>query len=336
MPQGNPAAFVAPSFPVVVLPPLSEWFLSGTAAQNYTADLEAGNLIRSDIGSLKSHIDEPYGLGMWTQQIPANDHRSQRLRFSGYIRAENVEKWAGLWMRVDDAQGQLLSFDFMQSRPIHGTQPWARYEVVLDVPKEGTTIAFGILLDGRGEIWLRDVLMEIVDSSIVTTNWGPPRQQAVGLNFESDIFAWGLTGNYPYDYNYVIDTSMVYEGNQGGYLYSRTEAPTDFGAVGQAIQVGLYLNRRLQLSGYLKTEEVEKSAGLWLRVDDTDGRMLSFDNMADRSISGTTDWQPYSVVVDVPSTGSVVNFGVWLEGRGEVWMDDFEFEIISEDVITPP
>ncbi len=223
----------------------------------------------------------------------------------------------------------------MQSRLIHGTQPWARYEVVLDVSKESATVVFGVLLDGRGQIWISDVLMEIVDSSVVTTNWGPPRPQAVGLDFEADIFAWGLTGDSPYDYDYTINPEVAHTGNQSGYLYSRIENPMNSGAVGQMIQAARYLGQRVRLSGYLKTEAIEKSAGFWLRVDDADGRVLNFDNMQDRPVVGTTDWQLYDIVLEVPSTGAIIGLGAWLEGSGQLWVDDFQIEIVGEATTIP-
>lgn len=328
-PLPNPAT-APPTFPIVILPAMSEWLLNDTAVQHYTIEVKASNFIEGEVGLLKSLTNEPYGVGFWSQQILADEYQGQRLIFSGYIRTENIEKWAGLWMRVEDEQGQLLSFDFMQSRPIHGTQPWTKTEVVLDIPNEGANVVFGILLDGPGQIWVKEVSMEIVDMTIATTNWGPPRPQPVGLDFESDIFAWGLTGLNPYDYAYATDTGVFYTGSQSGHLYSLIETPKDSGAIGQAVQAKLYINRQIRLSGYLKTSEVEKSAGLWLRVDDTEGRELSFDNMRGRPIVGTTDWQQYSVVIDVPPTSAVINFGVWLDGKGEVWADDFQIEIVEE------
>lgn len=40
--------------------------------------------------------------------------------------------------------------------------------------------------------------------------------------------------------------------------------------------------------------------GLWFRVDGTTGKSLSFDNMQDRAVKGTTEWARYEIVLDVP------------------------------------
>jgi hypothetical protein len=57
----------------------------------------------------------------------------------------------------------------MQDRPIVGTSGWQRYEVILDVPKNSAQIAIGIVLSGKGQIWLSNVQFEIVSSRVPTT-----------------------------------------------------------------------------------------------------------------------------------------------------------------------
>jgi hypothetical protein len=54
---------------------------------------------------------------------------------------------AGLWMRVD-YYDVVLAFDNMQNRGVK-TKDWAKYEIVLFVPEEATSISYGTLLDGQ-------------------------------------------------------------------------------------------------------------------------------------------------------------------------------------------
>ena len=68
-------------------------------------------------------------------------------------------------------------------------------------------------------------------------------------------------------------------------------------------------------------------AGLWLRVDGKgETKSLSFDNMQDRSIKGTTDWTKYVIILDVPDNSSTLNFGALLSGTGKIWFDNITFE----------
>ncbi|KAB2352595.1 hypothetical protein [Actinomadura rudentiformis] len=46
--------------------------------------------------------------------------------------------------------------------------------------------------------------------------------------------------------------------------------------------------------------------------------MLAFDNMGDRPVRGTADWQRYEVVLDVPRAAVNVAYGVLLVGAGVV------------------
>jgi hypothetical protein len=124
---------------------------------------------------------ESRGFGTMMQCIDPADYAGKRVRFSGYVKAEEVTSWAGLWMRVDgptppnpDAPVALpktipLGFDNMQDRPIRGTRDWTRYDVVLDVARDATNICLGILLDGEGKVWLNGVTFEVVGTDISTT-----------------------------------------------------------------------------------------------------------------------------------------------------------------------
>ena len=103
------------------------------------------------------------------QSISAEKYKGSKVRLSGLVKSEEVTDWAGLWMR-DDKRSEVLAFDNMQNRGIRGTTGWQRYYVVLDVPKDATQIAFGILLSGPGLVWLNDPKPEIVNADEAPTN----------------------------------------------------------------------------------------------------------------------------------------------------------------------
>ncbi len=58
----------------------------------------------------------------------------------------------------------------MGNRPIKGTGDWKRYEIVLDVPGNSINIAFGILLTGKGKVWMDDLQFEVVGKDVPTTD----------------------------------------------------------------------------------------------------------------------------------------------------------------------
>ena len=102
------------------------------------------------------------------------------------MKAEEVADWAGLWMRVDKGS-TAVSFDNMKDRPIKGTTAWQNYEVILDVPQNATAIAFGILLNKSGSVWLNSVKFESVSTDVPATGNAPVQlpEGPTNLNFEN-------------------------------------------------------------------------------------------------------------------------------------------------------
>ena len=70
------------------------------------------------------------------QQFSADRFLGKRVRFAAFVKAQDVEGWAGLWMRLDGRFSVTLKLDNMQNRPIRGTSEWNLYSCVLDVPPE--------------------------------------------------------------------------------------------------------------------------------------------------------------------------------------------------------
>ncbi len=129
------------------------WFLAGDTPQDYAYGIDPTLTLNGKASaSLKAGVAQPAGFGTLMQAFQGIEDRGKRLRMSGSVKAQVVEQWAGLWMRVDGEGGKVLSFDNMQNRQIQGTRDWKQYEVVLDVPAESVGIYFGILLVGKGQV----------------------------------------------------------------------------------------------------------------------------------------------------------------------------------------
>ncbi|HEX5042016.1 MAG TPA: hypothetical protein VFV75_03870 [Candidatus Polarisedimenticolaceae bacterium] len=109
------------------------------------------------------------------QMFAADDYRGKRVRFSALVKAEGIEGWAGLWMRVDEGR-ESVAFDNMQNRPIKGTQDWTRYSVVLDVSQDASGIFFGTLTNGKGQLWISKLSFEEVGTDVPVTGTGPSRK----------------------------------------------------------------------------------------------------------------------------------------------------------------
>ena len=148
------------------------WIMSGSRPADYQSAVDS-QVVYNGRPSAYLRYASPNGpggggFGTLMQSFGANDYIGQRVRFSGFVKSEAVQNWAGLWMRVDFAT-KTLSFDNMQNRPIKGTTEWQLYEVVLDVPEGSTRIALGILMSGKGAVWLNSARFEIVSNSVPLT-----------------------------------------------------------------------------------------------------------------------------------------------------------------------
>jgi hypothetical protein len=131
---------------------------------------------------------------------------------------------------------------------------------------------------------------------------------------------------------YVIGTESA---DQGKVAYIRADDPRPdrYGMLYQAFAAEPYRGRRHRLTARIRTEDVEVLAAMWMRVDH-EQEIVAFDNMGDRPITGTTDWQEYSIVLDVPESADTILFGLALSGGGKAIWDDVRFEEVSEDVPT--
>jgi beta-lactamase regulating signal transducer with metallopeptidase domain len=153
----------------VSMPAPKGWWLSESKSQNYLTGIDPGCSHQGlPCAYLKGKPTATEGFGTLTQKFSASDYLGKRVRFTAWVKSENVNSWAGLWMRVDKDL-LVLGFDNMQNRAIKGTTDWRQYSVVLDVPNYATAIAFGILLDQSGEVWLNGVKFETVSADVPVT-----------------------------------------------------------------------------------------------------------------------------------------------------------------------
>lgn len=110
--------------------------------------------------SRASAADSTFGTFMdFTSVAP---YRGKRVRLRAAVRGAGLTRWAGLWLRVDGRDGP-IAFDSMQNRPAKVTEDFAPYEVVVEVAADASALAFGVVLSGRGEVWAKEIVIEVVN-----------------------------------------------------------------------------------------------------------------------------------------------------------------------------
>jgi hypothetical protein len=205
--------------------------------------------------------------------------------------------------------------------------------VVLDVGADAKRIALGALLSGEGRIWVDDVVFEVVDDSVALT-------AGVGTTISAAHVAgvapaWEHWEKGASEYEVDADPGVRRTGPSSVSLASKHPTAEMFGVAGQRLHADRYRGSRLRFSAYVKATEVRGTAGLAMQIDGTEAgpKLLAFDKMANRPITGTSDWTQYSVVLDVPREADSIRLGVLLEGEGHVWMDDVVLEEVDRSVL---
>lgn len=143
---------------------------------------------------------------------------------------------------------------------------------------------------------------------------------------------WFKGGTQPQDYAVGVEHGEGVEGNSCAYITSKEIKPVGSCNLVQEIKAENYRGERVRLSGYIKSKFISYWAGLFLIVEDAIGRPVSYDNMQNRPVVGSSEWIKYEIVLDIPQNSERILFGAALNGKGTVWIDDLKLLVVSKNV----
>ena len=141
---------------------LRRWQLDGTFLrqagfhdQDYSCTTEDGRAI------LTAAVPEPAGFAFLGQEIEPDDYHGRAVTFRGDLRTTDVADRAGLVLRIPRQGRRPAPPDPWHDpenhfAPVTGTRDWTRHEVTAQVPADAISIIFGVFLNGRGQIELRN------------------------------------------------------------------------------------------------------------------------------------------------------------------------------------
>jgi len=122
-----------------------------------------------------------------------------------------------------------------------------------------------------------------------------------------------------------LDSTVVHGGRYAGRLEHEPGGPGSAVILSMSLPV-TFQGSTVELSGWLRTEDVNGFAGLWLREDGKSGP-VQFDNMQDRHLAGTTGWTQYRIRLPLDQRSRTLWLGVLLAGDGTVWVDDMDLRV---------
>jgi hypothetical protein len=110
-------------------------------------------------------VPEPAGFAFLSQEIEPDDYRGCAVTFRGDLRTTDVADRAGLVLRIPRQGRRPAPPDPWHDpenhfAPVTGTRDWTRHEVTAQVPADAISIIFGVFLNGRGQIELRNPQLE--------------------------------------------------------------------------------------------------------------------------------------------------------------------------------
>ncbi len=130
-------------------------------------------------------------------------------------------------------------------------------------------------------------------------------------------------------YTYTASTDVVKEGKQSLLINNQDKQSSygDFGGIYFEFP-NTYVGKEMELTVYLKTNEVAGTAGIFYK---TDARMpIQYAEV--KGINGTNDWQKISLKKIIKQSHiDQIGIGIMLKGSGTIWVDQVELKIDGKD-----
>ena len=179
----------------------------------------------------------------------------------------------------------------------------------------------------------RVVLVAALAASAVVCQ-GQDASLALLLNFEGPALGerggWsgGPSGTL------FIDDTVVHGGKHSGRVERDESSSSTFSTFTKSLPIE-FAGKSVQMRGWLRLENVTGFAGLWMR-EDGDAPNLAFDNMQRQQVSGTRDWQEYSISLPIRPEAKQLFFGVLMNGNGKLWVDDLQLLVDGKPIWDVP
>ncbi|HET7569433.1 MAG TPA: S41 family peptidase [Gammaproteobacteria bacterium] len=140
---------------------------------------------------------------------------------------------------------------------------------------------------------------------------------------------WG--GNLP---GTLFLSTTMHKGHRVLILRRGDKSALKFSSFASCVQSD-FSGKTITLKGWLRTNDVSKFAGLWVR-EDGDAGTLVLNNMHDQKLHGTTGWKEYSVSIPVKPQARHVVFGALLVGTGKVWVSHLQLLVDGKPIWQAP
>jgi len=145
---------------------------------------------------------------------------------------------------------------------------------------------------------------------------------------------WLLRGSAPSNYDLRSDRVQVWAGTASALLVSHDKNvhPGQFGSILQEASAAPYLGKRVEFSVSVRAEDRGSGWEVWFSAIDA-GRVVIVRQMTN-GFARNDQWARHRVVVDVPWSADAVAYGVSLQGKGSLWIDDARIDVVDTSLPT--
>jgi hypothetical protein len=157
------------------------------------------------------------------------------------------------------------------------------------------------------------------------------------LGFEDEVNENGIPSMWELAwegemYHIYVDNKIKFKGKKSLKIECKEENG-DYQAVLQKIPA-VYEGSVISVTASLKLKDIENAAGLMLHIDGGDNPQ--YEDMFDKDITGTLDWQQYTISLPLPQDAEFIYIGIFLMGKGILWADDVSVLIDGKDYKLAP
>jgi hypothetical protein len=132
-------------------------FCHGNTPQDYAYGIESVDETASaHCMYIKAIREEPRSPLRLQQSIELDSYFGKRVRLRGSLKGSGLVEPASLYMRKGAIQGYV-------EHCIVGTQDWTPCEMTTFLQEGSYQLEIGLLLNGKGQVWLKDLAFEVVE-----------------------------------------------------------------------------------------------------------------------------------------------------------------------------
>lgn len=165
--------------------------------------------------------------------------------------------------------------------------------------------------------------------------WANAKPKLQNGTFAAGLAGWETSRNGG-DGKYTADTDPngFGAGFASAYLAADDAGDQDWNSLGSAVSAADYLGKRVQITAWMKTDNVSRHAYFWMRVDTPE--VNYFARAPKPALVGSTDWQQQSVVLDIPPDAQGIALGEVLAGNGKASLANVHLSVVGGNVPTTP